>query len=132
MTKLIIAIICILGSITVGAQTFKTISYGQNILSGKVILKNLRHPINGTIIKNAMLLKLPQKLKFKAEMEDEMDVVTDEIRIYGDVIKNIDPNKKYKALINRQVVITANIVYAPSPYYPVLVNIIEDFKYKIK
>ncbi len=114
------------------AQNISTVSYGKNTLSGRVILKTLVHPIKGTLIKNAMILKLNNKIKFKATEEDEKDVITDEIRIYGDVTKLVNPNKKYKSLIGKRVTIIGNFVYAPSPYYPLPVNIIEDFIYVIK
>lgn len=82
-------------------------------------------------IKNAIVLKLPYLIKFTSTDPYEEDVITDEIRIYGDVSKVTNPNKEYKHLINQQVTITASIVFAPSGNYPLLANIIEDFNYKI-
>ncbi len=132
MTKILFLALCFTASIAVHGQGIQTLSFGNNTLSGKVILKTLTHPVKGTAIKNAMVLKLAKKVKFKAVAETDEDVTTDEIRIYGDVTKDVNPNIKYKILINRQVTITANIVYAPSGNYPLLANIIEDFTYKLK
>lgn len=115
----------------VHGQAQKTLQFGKNTLTGTVILKTLIHPITEKPIKDAMVLKLPYKVKFTATDELADDVITDEIRIYGDVQKVKDPNTVYKALINKQVEIKANIVYAPSGNYPLLANIIEDFSYTI-
>jgi hypothetical protein len=111
----------------------ETIYFGKNTLTGKVILKNLIHPVNGSVIKNAMVLKLPQKIRIKAgeDSDGEPDVITDEIEIYGNLDSNTNPNIKYKNLINKNVEITADISFAPSGNYPLLANITEDFEYKI-
>jgi hypothetical protein len=131
MTKKIILTLCLVTSLTLCAQNIRTLSFGKNTLTGTVILKTLIHPIKETPLKNCMVLKLNEKVKFKATYEGEDDLITDEIRIYGDEIKGVVPNVKYKNLINKKVIITANIVYAPSGNYPLLANIIEDFTYKI-
>jgi len=115
----------------VHGQAQKTLPFGKNTLTGTVMLKTLIHPITEKPIKDAIVLKLPYKVKFTATDELADDVITDEIRIYGDVQKVKDPNTVYKALINKQVEIKANIVYAPSGNYPLLANIIEDFSYTI-
>jgi hypothetical protein len=115
----------------VKAQEIQTLVYGKNTLIGKVILKDLKHPKTGKTIKNALVFKLPKKVQFKAKSPDESDTVTDEIRIYGDVNTVKNPSQTYKALINKKVEISANFVFAPSYYYPLLVNIIDDFEYKI-
>ena len=75
------------------------------------------------------MLKLPYLVIFISSDLMEEDVVKDEFRIYGDVLKVKGPNTTYKALSNNDGKITANIVYAPSGNYPLLVNIIEDFGY---
>jgi hypothetical protein len=111
------------------AQEIQSLFYGQNTLSGKVILKDLKHPKTGKTIKNALVFKLSQKVQFKAQSTDESDVTTDEIRIYGDVHKIKNPSRTYENLVNKKVKITANFTFAPSSYYPLLVNIIDDFEY---
>jgi len=124
---------CIFLSFVSAGQNLKSYRYGKISLTGKVILKDLRHPVSGKTIKNAMVLLLPQPVKFipNAGTEEEDTATTREIRIYGDVTKNTDPNVKYKAMIGKKVIITANYEFAPSGNYPLLVNIIEDFSYKI-
>lgn len=114
-------------------ENIQILPFGKNTLTGKVILKNFVHPIKQTPILNAMVLKLDKKVKFKATSEDENDVITDEIHIYGDIQKSpyVDSNIKYKTLINKRLTINANVVYAPSGNYPLLANIIEDFTYKL-
>jgi hypothetical protein len=130
MKKNLIILVLLLLSSTLSAQKFETRKYGNNVLVGKVILKDLMHPKSLTLIKNAMVLKLDKKVKFLASDEDEANAITDEIRIYGDVSKGIDVNVVYKNLINRRVKVTAFINYAPSANYPLEVNIIRDFKYE--
>lgn len=114
-------------------ENIQILSYGKNTLTGTVILKNFVHPIKETPILNVMVLKLDKKIKFKSTGDDGGDVITDEIGIYGDLQKSpyINPNIKYKTLINKRVTITANIVPAASGYYPLDANIIEDFTYKL-
>ncbi|KAA5534456.1 hypothetical protein F0919_07475 [Taibaiella lutea] len=120
-------------SLTSIGQSLRSYNYGKLSLTGKVVLKDLRHPINGKVIKDAMVLVLPQPVKFipNPESEEEDTATTREIRIYGDIMKNVNPNMKYKAIIGKKVTITANYEFAPSGNYPLLVNIIEDFSYKI-
>ena len=131
--KNILAAFFLLVSFVSKGQNLSTYQFGQHTLTGKVILKNLRHPITDKTIKNAMVFVLPKPVKFVVGPKDEegYDVTTREIRIYGDVEKNVDPNVKYKNLIGKKVAITADYVFAPSGNYPLLVNIIEDFTYKI-
>ncbi|UAY50933.1 hypothetical protein [Ferruginibacter albus] len=131
--KNVLFVFSLLLSLVCQGQNLPTYQYGQHTLSGKVILKNLRHPITGKTIKNAMLFVLPQSVTFIADTTDEFssDATTKEIRIYGDVQKNVNPNVKYKSLIGKRVAITADYIYAPSGNYPLEVNVIEDFTYKI-
>lgn len=115
-------------------QNLRSYTYGRHTLIGRVILKNLVHPISGKTIKNAMVFVLPKSVKFISDPtdEDSGDATTKEISIYGDLTeKYVDPNVKYKELIGEKVAITANYVFAPSSNYPLEVNIIEDFTYKI-
>lgn len=119
-------------SLTSVAQNGRTYKYGRNTLTGTVMLEDLKHPVTAETIKNAMVLVLPQPVTFIPAEEGDDTATTTEIRIYGDVRKLIDPNVKYKKLIGKKVAITANYVFAPSGNYPLLVNIIQDFRYKIK
>lgn len=131
--KKILLFFIIICPISITNAQIKVIHFGKNTLTGKVILKNLIHPVNESVLKNSMILKLPQKIRIKPDenTDFEDDIITDEIRIYGNIYENTNPNIKYKNLINKKVEITANIVYAPSGNYPLQANIIEDFKYKI-
>ncbi|MDB5232387.1 MAG: hypothetical protein JWN76_3192 [Chitinophagaceae bacterium] len=113
------------------AQNLRTYKYGRNTLTGKVILKDLKHPVSGKTIKNAMVLILPQPVTFIPAGQEEDTATTREIRIYGLLNKFVNPNVKYKKLVGKKVAITANYVFAPSGNYPLLVNIIDDFRYKI-
>lgn len=106
----------------------ETLHFGSNVLSGKVILKNLIHPVKGTVIKDAMILLLPNKIKFIGDEGES--TVTNQIRIYGNLSSN--PNIVYKNLINKEVIITANIEFAPSGNYPLDANITEEFTYELK
>lgn len=129
--KFVFTAILITLSFFAQVQVQKEMPFGKHTLTGKVILKTLIHPVTEKPIKNAMVLKLPYPIKFTATDLMEEDVITDEIRIYGDVLKVKDPNTTYKALINKEVKITAIIVYAPSGNYPLLANIIDDFSFTI-
>jgi hypothetical protein len=122
-----------IGGISDDDENIQILSFGKNTLSGTVILKNFVHPIKETPILNKMVLKLDKKIKFKSTGDDESNLITDEIAIYGDIQKSpyINPDIKYKMLINKKVSITANIVYAPSGNYPLDANIIEEFTYKL-
>ncbi len=102
--------------------------FGENVLEGKVILKNLIHPLKRTVIIDAMILLLPNKVKFIGT-EGET-TVTNSIRIYGNL--NSNPNIVYKNLINKEVIIKADVVFAPSGNYPLDANIIEEFAYELK
>jgi len=117
-------------------EEIETLYWGSNVLTGKVIIKNLVDPrfTDGREFKNQVVLKLPHKVTFisTGQNEYEGEETTDEIQIYGDLTNYVDPKIKYKDLINREVTITANIVFAPSGNYPLLANIIEDFTYEIK
>jgi hypothetical protein len=131
MKQICIVLLLLSATFQMKAQEMQSLFYGQNTLSGKVILKDLKHPKTGKIIKNALVFKLSKKVQFKTQSTDESDVTTDEIRIYGDVNKVKNPSRTYKALVNKKVEISANFTFAPSSYYPLLVNIIDDFDYKI-
>lgn len=110
------------------ASEIETLYFGENVLNGKVILKNLIHPVKGTVIKDAMILLLPNKVKFIGDEGES--TITNSIRVYGNL--NSDPNIVYKDLINKNVIIKANVVFAPSGNYPLDANIIEDFTYEFK
>jgi hypothetical protein len=129
--KYILIISFVFFSLMSVAQNLRTYKYGQNTLTGKVTLKDLKHPVSGKIIKNAMVLILPQPVTFIPVSEEEDTATTKEIRIYGNMTKFVNPNVKYRKLIGKKAAITANYVFAPSGNYPLLVNIIEDFNYKI-
>jgi hypothetical protein len=131
--KYILSVIFVFLSLISVGQNLRTYNYGRHSLTGKVVLKDLTHPISGKTIKNAMVLVLPQPVKFipDSSSEEEDTATTKEIRIYGDLTKNINPNVKYKAIIGKKVIITADYEFAPSGNYPLLVNIIEDFSYEI-
>ena len=131
--KYIFSIPILLLSFACAGRNLRTYVYGPRVLTGTVVLKTLKHPVTGKAIKNAMVLVLPEPVRFvPAPSDEEGDtVVTREIRIYGDVTKNISPNVTYRAAINKKVEINGNYVFAPSGNYPLLVNIIEAFSYKI-
>jgi hypothetical protein len=131
--KRILAVAVLFLSLASKGQSLQTYEYGKHTLTGKVILKTLTHPVTGKPIKNAMVLELTKPVKFAPPLTDKDDdtAITKEIRIYGDVTKNVDPNVTYKKLIGKKVAVTANYVFAPSGNYPLLVNIIEDFSYRI-
>lgn len=99
--------------------------FGDRIrLVGKVIKEDLIEPVTNEIIKDALILKLPKKIKFKAKVpEVESDVFTDEIRIYGDLSKPIN----YSFLVDKYVIIEAEINYALSGHYPLPANIVSSF-----
>jgi hypothetical protein len=121
-------------------------TFGQNIpsyeffkvnsLTGRVVLKTLRSDITNKPIKNCLILELPKYVTFippKDTKEDECDcseITTKEIHI---VINHslIYQGSKYNKLIGKNVTIKAKIDYAPSGHYPLLVNILDDFEYKI-
>ena len=115
------------------AQDIKQLNYGQNIVKGKIILKNLKNPSTGSVSKNALVLKLIKKIRFKPTNENEADVITDEISIYGNLtdLPYVAPNIKYQHLINKLVTIYAIITYAATLNYPLPVNIAQGFTYEI-
>lgn len=119
----------------INAQKIQNLNFGQNTLTGKVILKTLFHPIKETPIKNCLVFKLDKKVKFIAEADSyEADVVTDEISIYGTSNtegKYVNPNIMYRKLINKRVKIKAEIYFAPSGHYPLLANMNEIIGYKL-
>lgn len=122
-------------SIVANAQQMQELYYGVNTLTGTIVLKTLMHPIYETPIKDCLVLKLSKKVKFIGEpVSDELDVITDEIRIYGstlDDVKSVDPELEYKKLINKRVSVKANIFYAPSGHYPLLANMGRIISFKI-
>lgn len=95
MKKICVSLLLISFSIVVNAQQMQKLHYGVNTLTGTIVLKTLMHPIYENPIKDCMVLKLNKKVKFIAEpVSDELDVITDEIRIYGstlDDVKSVDP-----------------------------------------
>ena len=102
-----------------------------NKIKGKVILQDLVHPVTEEIIKNCLVLKLEKNTKFIGEVDAEGDVYADVIRIYGDVQNSVPPEKRFAELINKNVILDAKLTYAPSGNYPLLANIVDDFKFKI-
>ena len=131
----IIILFVVINLFGANAQQVAKLNYGKNTLKGKIILKTLIHPLNETDIKNCMVLKLDQKVMFNGNTEfGEGEVITDEIHIYG--VQNSTSNnyttiKKYNSLINKKVIVKANVYYAPSGFYPLLANINELISYKI-
>ena len=129
----ILTVLFVFSSFCSISQNLRTYKYGQNTLIGKVFLKTLKNPSNDELIKNALVLVLPKSVTFipSTKSDDGNKTTTRFIRIYGDVQKEFNPLIKYKNIIGKKVSITANYIYAPSWHYPLPVNIIEDFNYKI-
>jgi hypothetical protein len=128
-TYKIIIFFLVISLFRANAQQVVKLNYGINTLKGKIILKTLIHPLNETDINNCMVLKLDQKVMFNGNTEfGEGEVITDEIRIYG--VQN-STSKQYNSLINKKVIVKANVYYAPSGFYPLLANINELISYKI-
>jgi TonB family protein len=132
MKKLLTITFFIALSTVVNAQQIQKLHFGENILTGTVILKTLMHPLKETPIKNCLVFKLDKKVKFFAEPgTDESDLVTDEIRIYGSLTSKISPNITYQKLINKKVTIKAVIFFSASGQYPLAANMEEIIAYKI-
>ena len=51
----------------VNAQQIQKLHFGENILTGTVVLQTLMHPLKETPIKNCLVFKLDKKVKFIAE-----------------------------------------------------------------
>jgi TonB family protein len=132
MKKLLTITFFIALSTVVNAQQIQKLHFGENILTGTVILKTLMHPLKETPIKNCLVFKLDKKVEFIAKPEtDESDLVTNEIRIYGSLTSKISPNITYQKLIDKKVTIKAVIFYSSSGQFPLAANMGEIIAYKI-
>lgn len=127
-------LICLLLKVSISfGQNPDSCYYGKQTIIGKVILVDLKNPVTEKPIKNAMVLKLSKPITFipRGEDFDESKAKVNMIRIYGCLNCNEKPEIKYKNLINKTVKITADFSYALSGHYPLDVNIVDKFEFKI-
>ncbi|WP_342644644.1 hypothetical protein [Mucilaginibacter sp. CSA2-8R] len=119
---------------TAMAQNPAACFYGTNTLQGKLIYKDLIHPVRLDTIKHALVFELPASILFKANSAGtgyEDSTTARYIRVYSDANGTTPAELRYKPLIGKPIAITANYRCSPSMDYTLPVNINEDFKYKL-
>lgn len=129
-----LSILLLLILISCSTDKQKTNQGTEGWLKGKVILKDLIHPVQETVLKNCLVLQLDETKTFELLQytnTDKVKITANEIRIYGNLENEEPPEQRFSHLIDKKVIIKAEVEYAPSGNYPLLVNIIDDFEYKI-